>query len=171
MTVVQGGKKRNPVFALQLSLQNANEFLEKLCQLTEKLQEIENNPKRLLQKNPDEWRETRILRKALWIALIIEIGRLFDTYENDTKKVISFKKVSKDSSLEDAINAIHGEAIIAKILDTRNTFTAHISDKVNNILSAPEICNSNLGKLLDKLEAPLTSYTLWFTQNRKWENL
>jgi|SRR3989338_120100 len=163
-------KKRNPVYALQLSLQNAKEFLEKLCEFTDKLQELESDPNKLLQKNPDIWRETRILRKALWIALIIEIGRLFDTYENETKKVISFKKIFKDSSLENAVNSIHGEAIIAKILATRHTFTAHISENQGSILSAPEICNSNLRTLLDKLEPPLTSYTLWFMQNNKWEN-
>lgn len=162
-------KRRNPVFALQHSLENAQDFYEKLCELTETVNTIQDDDERLLKQNPDEWKETVLLRKAVWIALIIEVGRIFDTYE--TKGVISFKKVFRDSSLENAINSIHGEAIIGRILDTRNTFTAHIAEKHNNILSADEICNSNLGELLERLESPLTAFALWFTQNKKWEEL
>ncbi len=163
--------KRNPVSALQLSLDNAKNFYRKLCEFTEKIDAIEKDPRRLLKKDPDEWKETVLLRKALWIALIIEVGRLFDTFEDESKKVISFKKVFKGSSLQTEIDAIHGEVIISKILRTRNTFTAHIGEEQNDVLLAPEICKSNLGELLDRLDAPLEMFTLWFTQNRKWRQL
>jgi len=159
------------VFALQFSLNAAKDFHKKLCELTAKVDAIQNDDDLLLKQDPDEWKETVLLRRAIWIALIIEVGRLFDTYESGSKKVISFKKVFRNSSLERTINAIHGEAIIAKILNTRNTFTAHIAEQQNNILSAEEICNSNLPELLNRLDGPLTAFMLWFTQNKKWEEL
>lgn len=154
-------ERRDPVSALQLSLQNAKEFLKKLREFTERVDAIQANPKRLINKNPDEWEEVRIIRKALWIALIIEVGRLFDTYEKETKKVISFKSVFKNTNLEKTINKIHETAIVGKIINTRRTFTAHIAEQKNDIISAPEICNSNLGALLDKLDAPLSDFGPW----------
>ena len=49
------------------------------------------------------------------------------------------------------IDNVHGEAIICKIINTRNTFTAHWAEEGSNPIAVTEICNSKLGKLLDEL--------------------
>lgn len=132
-------EERNHIIALKLSLRFAKEYLKMLYQMqkdntTDEIQESE---------------KLTIIQRALWTSLIIEIGRLFDTYETNSKKVISFKKIK---SLENDINKIHSEAIIGKIINTRKTFTAHWGAKKNKVVSVTEICNSNLGNLLEKLE-------------------
>jgi len=97
-----------------------------------------------------------IIRRALWIALIIEIGRLFDTYETKNNKVISLKKMdfskSNNSSVKEIIDNIHAEAIIGKIIKTRKTYTAHLGEEKEKIVSVAEICDSKLGELLSKLD-------------------
>jgi len=127
---------------LQISLRFAKEYFKILreMQKTHTSEEIQSSKK------------LTIIQRALWTSLIIEIGRLFDTYETESKKVISFKKIFKGTQLENKINSIHGYAIISKILITRKTFTAHIDEQQENIISVAEICNSNLGELLDQLD-------------------
>jgi hypothetical protein len=161
-------KKRNPVYALQLSLMNAKEFYEKLCEVHLKIEETSKR----FDINREEWRDPRILQKALWIALIIEIGRLFDDFrETESKKVISFKKIFKDSPWKGKIDTVYGSAVISKIIETRNTFMAHISEEQKEIISVSEICNSNLNKLLNELDAPLSAFVVHFIDNHGWENL
>jgi len=166
--VEKKNKKRNPVFALQLSLMNAKEFCEKLCEIHLKIEQTSNH----FEIERNEWRDSRIFQKALWVALIIEIGRLFDNFrETENKKVISFKKVFKDSPLKSKIDNIHGSAVISKMIRTRDTFMAHISEEQEDIISVAEICNSNLGKLLDELDAPLSAFVAYFVDSRGWEKL
>jgi hypothetical protein len=81
---------------------------------------------------------------ALWTAFIIEVARLFDTHNN----VISFKKVD---AIKTEVDKYHSECIVGKIIATRNTFTAHFADNAKEIVSASEICESNIGKILDNL--------------------
>jgi hypothetical protein len=164
-------KKRNPVYALQLSLGNAKDFFEKLQGLTDEIGAMEKDLKSTLKDGRDVWKETVLLRKAVWIALIIEIGRLFDTYDRVTQKVISFKKTIKNPSLKKIVDQIHGESIIRKIIKSRNTFTAHIAEGQEDFISAPEICESNLGELLNRLDVPLSMFTEEFTSKREWESL
>lgn len=161
-------KKRNPVFALQLSLANAKEFYGKLCEVHLKIEQMSNR----FEITGEDWSDLRILQKALWIALVIEIGRFFDDIrETENKKVISAKKIFKDSPLKSEIDKIHGSAVISKMIRTRNTFMAHISEKQEDIISVAEICNSNLGKLLDELDAPLSAFTIHFIDTRGLEKL
>ena len=163
-------KKRNPVYALQLSLEGAKQYLEKLCEISKEIK-VKQKDTKFIVENPDKWKEMVLFHRALWIALIIEIGRIFDTYEKGAKKVISFKKVFKDTNYQKIIDSIHSEAIIAKIITTRNTFTAHIAEKDQNIASVDEICKSNLGELLERLDEPLSGFTQWFIDNKQWERL
>ena len=126
--------KRDPESLLSLSLRFAKEYFDTLCKMQMNLDEVQ------------ESKELTMIHRALWTALIIEVGRLFDTYTN--KDVISFKKLPH---LKEKIDKFHGEAIIEKILDTRNTFTGHFARKENKISLAPEICNSNLGTILNEM--------------------
>ncbi|MBU4375323.1 hypothetical protein KKH38_02375 [Patescibacteria group bacterium] len=144
--------KRNPIIALSLSLRFAKEYLEELKQM---------------QKNYtiDEIQESKkltIIQRALWTSLIIEIGRIFDTYQN--KDIISFKKINLPEE-KNIINNIHGEAIIGKIINTRKTFTAHWGTEKNNVVSVAELCKSNLDILLNKLYKPLATFEKWFNNN------
>ena len=92
--------------------------------------------------------ELVVRHRALWTALIIEVGRLFDTYNVGGKDIISYKKLKH---LKEQVDKLHGEAIIGKIIKTRKTFTGHWSKKKEKVISAPEICDSNLGELLERL--------------------
>ena len=87
--------------------------------------------------------------------MIIEISRLFDTYDKPGKKVISLKNFFSDSNSIAEINRIHCQAIIGKIIITRNTYTAHLSEDLNIPNSVKSICESNLGALLEKVDALL----------------
>ncbi len=139
-------EKRNPIISLQFSVRFAKEYLEKLNEMYEShsLEKIQ------------ESRNLTIMHKALWVALIIEVGCLFDKYssKNGDKEVISLFKID---SLKKEINRIFGERIIQKILNTRNTFTAHKGEKKGEVISVEEIRNSKLKKLLDELDAALLS--------------
>lgn len=147
-------KKRNPTIALGLSLRFAKEYFEMLCEMRKAytIEKIEESNKLMIKQ------------RALWTSLIIEIGRLFDTYETKNKKVISFKKINFPE-VKKKIDDIHAEAIIGKIIKTRKTFTAHWGEEKNNPISITELCNSNLGILLKKLDQPLTVFEKWFNNN------
>lgn len=140
-------EERNPIITLSISLRHAKEYLKMLCDLREAhtIEEIQ------------ESNDLLIKQRALWIALIIEIGRLFDTYEAKNKEVISLKKIDLPKAKEE-IDRVHGNVIIGRIIETRKTFTAHWGKEKNNPISITEICNSNLKALLDKLEQPLLDY-------------
>lgn len=84
--------------------------------------------------------------RALWTALIIEVGRLFDTYKS--KDVVSFKKLP---NLNELIDRYRGEAVIGKIIETRNTFTGHFAKEARVVISGTEICDSNLGEILNDM--------------------
>src|SRR3989344_2035722 len=98
--------KRNPQTLLPLSLRFAKEYFNSLCKMQKDIDPVQ------------ESKELTIIHRALWTALIIEVGRLFDTF--DQKDTISFKKLPH---LKEKIDKYHGEAIIGKIIETRNTFT------------------------------------------------
>jgi len=136
-------KERNLIIILSLSLRFAKEYYNYLCKL---------------QKNHtiDEIQETKeltIIHRAMWTAFIMEMGKLFDTYDGK-KEVISLKKIlsSVNSAWKKKIDSIHGEAIIQKIIKTRKTFTAHFGKEDEGVVSAAEICNSKIGKLLEDLD-------------------
>ncbi len=102
-----------------------------------------------MQENIDAVQESKELtttHRAVWTALIIEVGRLFDTY--DKKDTISFKKLPH---LKSQIDKYHGENIVTKIIETRKTFTGHFAKDAKNIISPQEMCNSNLAKILDEM--------------------
>jgi hypothetical protein len=124
--------KRSPEILLPLSLRFAKEYFEALCKMQKDIEMVQ------------ESKELTITQRALWTALIIEVGRLFDKHDD----VISFKQTPY---LEDKINKYHGETIIGKIIETRNTFTGHFAKKAEIVITASEICNSNLGKILDEM--------------------
>lgn len=130
--------ERNPKNVLPLSLRFAKEYFEMLCEMRRAYTEDQIQ----------ESKELTICQRALWTALIIEVGRLCDTYHANGKDVISYKKVDH---LKSDVNKFHGEAIIGKIINTRKTFTAHWSKKKENVVSIAEICSSNLGVLLKQL--------------------
>jgi len=142
-------KIRNPAIILPLSLRFVKEYYQYLCkfQKTYTIDEIE------------ESKELTIIQRAFWTALIIEIGKLFDTYDGN-KKVISLKKIPffENSTWKKKIDLIHGEAVIGKIIKTRKAFTAHFSQEDEGIISVAEICNSNLGNLLKDLDQLLTEF-------------
>ena len=124
----------NPKIVLPLSLRFAKEYLNKLSEMQKNINSVQ------------ESKELTVIHRALWTSLIIEIGRLFDTY--DTKDVVSFKKLAH---LKKQINKYHGESIVGKIIETRKTFTGHFAKKANTVITAHEICNSNLGQILDEM--------------------
>jgi type II secretory pathway component GspD/PulD (secretin) len=140
-------KERNPIVTLSISLRHAKEYLEMLCELRKahSIEEIQESNNLLIKQ------------RALWIALIIEIGRLFDTYEAKNKEVISLKKIDLPE-VKQKIDEIHGNVIIGKIIETRKTFTAHWSKEKNDPISIIELCNSNLKSLLGQLDKPLSDY-------------
>ena len=126
-------KKRNPNIALQLSLRFLKEYFRKLKQMQESYPS-------------DEIQESKelVIQRALWIALIIEVGKLFDDFNSRHKKVISLKQVSffQNEPWKNKIDSIYGEVIISKIIQTRKTFTAHWSEDNIKPVSIKEICDS-----------------------------
>ena len=126
--------KRDPKILLPLSLKFAREYFDALCKMQVNIETIQ------------ESKELTTIHRALWTALIIEIGRLFDTY--NVKDVVSFKKLPH---LKSEINKHHGEMIVGKIIETRNTFTGHFAKQAENVTTASEICHSNLGEILDEM--------------------
>lgn len=146
-------KKRNSKIELQVSLVLAKRFYNKLCEISPRVEEL--NQSALTEEEDLELEKLMLIRTAFWIALIIEIGRLFDTYDNPGKKVISLKNFFSDPNSNAEIDRIHGQAIIGQIIKTRNTYTAHLSEDSNIQNSVKSICESNLGALLDKVDALL----------------
>lgn len=126
--------KRDPETLLPLSLRFAKEYFEALCKMQRSIEAVQ------------ESKELTTKYRALWTALIIEVGRLFDTYTS--KDVISFKKLPH---LKELIDKYHGEAVIGKIIETRNTFTGHFAKEARVVISGPEICDSNLGEILNDM--------------------
>ena len=140
--------KRNQVLMLKFSLRFAKEYLKTLCEMQKFHNEIEIQ----------ESKELTIIQRALWTSLIIEVGRLFDTYKSKSKKVISFKQLN---SYGTEVNKIFKENVIQRMRTTRHTFTAHLDEERDDIISAPEICGSKLRELLDKLDKlPITNDTI-----------
>ncbi|MFA6393559.1 MAG: hypothetical protein WCW25_01670 [Patescibacteria group bacterium] len=152
-------EKRNPIVILSISLRFAKEYLEMLCDInkTYTMEEIQDSDELLCK------------RRALWIALIIEIGCLFDTYEAKNKKVISFKKINIPI-VKEKIDKIHGNSIIGRIIETRKTFTAHKGQEKINPISVEELCDSKLKILLGELDQPLIDFENWLKQDPKLEN-
>lgn len=126
--------KRDPKTVLPLSLRFAKEYLSKLSEMQKKINFIQ------------ESEELTIIHRALWTALIIEVGRLFDSY--DKKDTISFRKLPH---LKNKIDKYYGEVIVGKIIETRNTFTGHFSKNAKEVILAKEICDSKLSKILDEM--------------------
>ena len=155
-------KKRKPIHQLDISLWNAKNFYKKLCSISPRVEELNQSISTV--EEEQEIIDLKLTRQALWIALIIEIGRLFDTFEKGRKKVISFKKTLTAPELIAKINSIHGQSIIGEIIQTRNTYTAHISEDKTEVVSAKEICDSNLEKLLNELDEPLRLFISTYSQ-------
>lgn len=126
--------KRDPETLLPLSLRFAKEYFEALCKMQQSIEAVQ------------ESKELTTKYRALWTALIIEVGRLFDTHKS--KDVVSFKKLPH---LKELIDKYHGEAVIGKIIETRNTFTGHFAKEARVVISGSEICDSNLGEILNDM--------------------
>ncbi len=114
-----------------------------------------------------ESKELTIVQRVFWTALIIEIGKLFDLYDG-SKEVISLKKapIYRNLRWKDKIDSIHGKAIIAKIIKTRNTFTGHFGKIDEGTIPVSEICSSKFSRLLDDLDQPLAEFDNWFRNNK-----
>ena len=146
-------EERNPIIILEVSLRHAKEYLNMLCDLR----------KAYTMEEVQESNDLLVKQRALWISLIIEIGRLFDIYEVKNREVISLKKIIVPKFKKE-IDIIHGNIIIKKIIETRKTFTAHWGKEKNNPISIAEICNSNLKSLLDQLDQILLDYKNWLNK-------
>ncbi len=159
--------KRNPWIQLDISAWSAKEFFEELCHIYLKVEELEEKT-RYNDAVDEKFRKSRMFQRALWIALIIEIGRLFDTFEKPDKKVISLKQTEffRNPAVKNKVNAIFGHNIISRIIHTRNTYTAHINENKGDVVSVPEICKSNLGELLKNMHI-LISQFLAYQKNEK----
>lgn len=123
---------REPENLLPLSIRFAREYLDELCKMQNDIAKVQ------------ESKELTTMHRALWTALIMEVGRLFDAH-ND---VVSFKKVP---NLKTEIDKCHQEDIIGKIIETRNTFTGHFATNAKVVVSAAEICKSRLGEILERM--------------------
>ncbi len=137
-------RKRDPSNWLVLSLWHAQEYFETLCILREKHNENE------IQSS----KELNITHRALWTSLIAEVRKLFDNsrYPNYSLRKIPFFQKQPH---KDIVDSIYGNRIISRIINTGNTFTLHLGEDEAEILPVSEICDSNLGDLLKKLEEPI----------------
>lgn len=151
-------KKRDQKNELQIALHLAKKFYNKLCEISPRVEEL--NQSAVTEEEDLELERSMLIRTAFWIALIIEIGRLFDTYDKPGKRVISLKNFFSDPDSIAEIDRIHGQAIIGQIIVTRNTYTAHLSEDLNIPNSVKSICESNLGTLLDNADALLSGVKL-----------
>ena len=154
-------KKRNWVEMMELSLGDAKKFLKGLCDIDSKLSLIDNNLELDSKINNEEYNHLTLLRRAFRISLIIEIGRLFDTY--DKKPTISFGQIKyfkQNRIFKKEIDSIRGEVIISKIIETRNNYIAHISEIYSDVVSNSNICNSKLEGLLDRLDKILKEFKI-----------
>jgi hypothetical protein len=123
---------RKPEILLPLSIGFAREYLDHLSRMQNDIHNVQGSE------------ELTIIHRALWTALIIEVARLFDTHHN----AVSFKKLPK---IKAVIDKHHSKAIIGKIIKTRKTFTAHFDPTGKIVVSAQEICNSNLRQILEEM--------------------
>lgn len=129
---------KRDVYLLKLSLRFAKEYLIELDKMQLNIEKVQESKK------------LSMLHRALWTSLIIEIGKLFDNLSDKNKQVIYFKEIKK---IKKEVDKLHGQVIIQKIINTRNTFTGHFSRKNNSVLSASNICNSNLKSILNELDS------------------
>ncbi|MDD5589996.1 MAG: hypothetical protein PHQ47_02380 [Candidatus Portnoybacteria bacterium] len=142
-------KERNASIFLSLSLRFSMEYLEKLCNLKK-----EHGDDKI-----QESKELTIFHRVLWTALIVEVRKLFGAsfkrYRNYSLREIEYFKSEPYKSV---INTVYGNQIIQRILTTSNTFTIHLGETKDNVLSVSEICNSNLRDLLEQLRLPIDAF-------------
>ena len=140
---------RNAANFLALSLKFAEEYFDELCSLRKKHSETE------IQLS----KELTTIYRALWTSLIIEVrklfGKSFKDHENYSFKEVSFFQKEPHKA---EIDQVYGSQIIQKILTTSNTFTVHLAKKKMDILSVDEICKSNFGNELKKLQKPINAF-------------
>ncbi|MDP3799988.1 MAG: hypothetical protein Q8Q90_01020 [bacterium] len=109
--------------------------LEALCRLVGKEEKISVEMKTDRRAAGRGYGDIPILKRALLCLLCVRITNIFDD-----KRGISFRdfkvKLQKDKIVKDMIT-------------TRHTWFGHIGRENNNIVSAKEICNSNLKKRLE----------------------
>ncbi len=138
-----------PANWLDMSLRFASEYFEELCAMRNKYTKAEIQQSKKL----------TIMHRSLWTSLIAEIRKLFDNsrdYPNYSLRKIDFFKQNQYKSI---VDTVYGEKIISRIIKTGNTFTLHLSKNKRDILSVSEICDSNLGELLNKLKKPIQDFT------------
>lgn len=140
--------KTNPGDWMLISLIHAQEYFDFLCTFRKKYRDDQ------IQSS----KELNTIHRAVWTSLIAEIRKLFDDsrYPNHSLRNSEFFKEELNKSL---INTIYGNKILQKIITTANTFTLHLAEEKTKILSVSEICDSNLGDLLKKLEDPIRKFS------------
>jgi hypothetical protein len=140
--------RSNPGDWLLISLMHAQEYFNFLCVFRKRHTEAQ------IQSD----KELNTIHRAVWTALIAEIRKLFDDsrYPNHSLRKSVFSKSSDENKL--IINDVYGNQIIQKIINTANTFTLHLSEEKTNILPVSQICDSDLGNLLKKLEYPIKQF-------------
>lgn len=79
------------------------------------------------------------------------------------KKVISLKQTEFfiKPEIKNQIDVLFGHQIISRIIRTRNTYTAHLGQNKEYVVSVPEICGSNLDELLDKVDILVKQFSAY----------
>ncbi len=154
--------KRNAWIQLDISVWSATEFFEGLSRIYPEVERLAENTDD--DADYQKYKELRTFQRALWIALIIAIGRLFDTFERSDKKVISLKRTGffvENPEIKKRIDVISGDSIISRIIQTRNNYTAHLNQNEGDVISISEVCNSNIGKLLSEVEILVAEFSAY----------
>lgn len=158
-------EKRKSQVALIYLINEAKKNYIELCKIVKMQNSYENRirkgefPKVILtlsinDRSPQRLRWT-VIRDAMASSLVNLVSEMFDMLSMSQKEIISFKKEKwfiDNKNIKKQIDAIHGEVIIGKIINSRKTFFAHMGKKTDKIISGNEICDSNLYYLLERLE-------------------
>ncbi len=155
-------KERNPCQALQYLVSEAKKTLELLQRLNKEIY------RRISERDFDppsglKGRDLGLCASALKTHLVVTMGRMFDP----DSRAISFKTVEwfQDLEVKSRIVRISKEEVVRKILNDRNTWTAHLDSDMKGNVTRDEICSSNLLELLNELENVWTAYFLWLNKN------
>lgn len=168
-------KKRNPAYALHFCLSNAKDYFEKLKVLHNRQNELKkqlDSGKYFTDGQDKEWMNMAVYIRAIKSALILEVYKMFDTFSGKNS-VISFKSIEffKLPAIKKEIDSLSGHAIVGDIMKTRKTWTAHMGENIDDIISTEKIVESNLLDIIKKLDEILSIYTIWFVQNQQWKEL
>lgn len=146
--------ERKPLQVIHYLIENLRWSIDRLCLINNEIKKYKNDIKQSSMQdiiarwgNGNRIRELSKENRVLTDYIIMRTYCLFDKHE---KSVSLYNLLNKQ-----LIKKIQDSPIIKCITENRGSWVGHINRFVNpkrGIMQAPEICNSNLGQILKKIE-------------------